>query len=287
MNLLDAMVRHEAALRFAAFATLLLLLAAAERAWPARGDARPAARQLANLALVVLDTAVLRVAFPLLVVALSIRIHAVGGGLFGTLGWPLWLEIALTLLLLDAAIYWQHRLLHLIPPLWRLHRVHHSDLAFDVTTGVRFHPFEIALSMAIKLALVAALGPHPVAVVAFELLLSAASLFSHADFAFPPNVERALRSVVVTPSMHRIHHSVRREETDSNYGFLLSCWDRVFRSYRPQPAEPERSMPIGLPQWREARALGLIALLLQPFRATPAAPVRTDAAPTSEDVPHA
>lgn len=287
MSLLDSIVRHEAALRFAAFAALLLLLAVAERQWPARGDARPVARQLSNLALVVLDTALLRLAFPLLVVALSIRIHAGGGGLFGALAWPVWLEIVLTLLLLDAAIYWQHRLLHLIPPLWRLHRVHHSDLALDVTTGVRFHPLEIALSMGIKLGLVVALGPHPAAVVLFELLLSAASLFTHADVAFPPGVERALRALVVTPSMHRVHHSLRREETDSNYGFLLSLWDRVFRSYRAHPADPERSMPIGLPQWREAHTLGLIALLLQPFRPTPAVAVRDAPLSTREDAPHA
>ena len=287
MSLVDAIVRYEATLRFAAFGALLLLLAVAERCWPARGDARPAPRQLSNLALVVIDTALLRLAFPLLVVAFSIRLQAQGGGLFGLLEWPLWLEIGLTLLLLDAAIYWQHRLLHRVPPLWRLHRVHHSDLAFDVTTGVRFHPFEIALSMGIKLGLVALLGPHPLAVVLFELLLSAASLFTHADFALPARIEGAVRALVVTPSMHRIHHSLRREETDSNYGFLLSLWDRVFRSYRAQPAEPERRMPIGLPPWRDSRALGLVALLLQPFRAAPAPAAGLSPLSNREDLPHA
>jgi sterol desaturase/sphingolipid hydroxylase (fatty acid hydroxylase superfamily) len=287
VSLPDAIVRDEATLRFAAFALVLLLLAVAERRWPARGDARPAPRQLCNLALVVIDTAVLRLAFPLLVVAYSLRLQAQGGGVFGALEWPLWLEIGLTLLLLDAAIYWQHRLLHLVPPLWRLHRVHHSDLAFDVTTGLRFHPLEIALSMGLKLGLVAVLGPPPVAVVLFELLLSAASLFTHADFALPARIERAIRPLVVTPSMHRIHHSLRREETDSNYGFLLSLWDRVFRSYRAQPAEPARGMPIGLPQWRDSRALGLAALLLQPFRAAPAPAAGPPPLSNREDVPHA
>lgn len=287
MSLLERVTEHEATLRLGGFVLVLLLLVVAERLWPARGDSRAAPRQLANLSLVAIDTALLRLAFPLLAVALAIRVHASGGGAFGAIDWPLWLELPLALLLLDAAIYWQHRLSHRIPLLWRLHRVHHSDIAFDVTTGVRFHPFEIGLSMAIKLGLVAALGPHPAAVVMFEVLLSAASLFTHADFAFPARVERPLRALIVTPSMHRIHHSVRREETDSNYGFSLSLWDRVFGSYRARAAEPERSMPLGLPSWRDARSLGLVALLLQPFRQTPEAPVGGEPASSPEDTPHA
>lgn len=290
MHPLDAIVEHEATLRLGGFVLVLLALAAAERLWPARGDGRPARRQLSNLALVAIDTAVLRLAFPLLAVVLAAQVHARGGGLFGALDWPTWLEIALAVLLLDAAIYWQHRLLHIIPWLWPLHRVHHSDIAIDVTTGVRFHPFEIALSMAVKLGLVVALGAHPAAVVVFEVLLSAASLFTHADFAFPPRVERVVRAVLVTPSMHRTHHSIRREETDSNYGFLLSGWDRVFGSYRARPAEPERRMPIGLPQWRDPAALGLGALLLQPFRRIPRPPATgqsTRHAAPGKDLPHA
>ncbi len=283
----DLITDNEATLRLGAFALVLLVLAVAERVWPARGDARPARRQLSNLALVAIDTLVLRLAFPLLAVALAISVHGEGGGLFGAFDGPLWLELPLALLLLDVAIYWQHRLLHRIPLLWRLHRVHHSDLAFDVTTGVRFHPFEIGLSMVIKLGLVVALGAHPAAVVMFEVLLSAFSLFTHADFAFPPRVERILRMLVVTPSMHRIHHSVRREETDSNYSFLLSLWDRVFGSYRDSAAQPERSMPLGLLQWRDASALGLGALLVQPFLRTPELPVTGELDSTTEDVPHA
>jgi sterol desaturase/sphingolipid hydroxylase (fatty acid hydroxylase superfamily) len=269
MNPTGFIVEHEAPLRLGAFALLLLALALAERRWPARGDARPGRRQGANLALALLDTALLRVAFPVLAVALAVEVHARGGGLFGLLALPAWLEIALAVLTFDLAIYWQHRLLHAVPMLWPLHRVHHSDTAFDVTTGVRFHPAEIALSMGVKLGLVLALGPHPAAAVISELMLSAASLFTHADFALPPRIDRILRRVIVTPSMHRIHHSARREETDSNYGFNLSLWDRAFGSYRAAPSQPKREMPIGLPQWREASALGLWALLLQPFRRAP------------------
>ena len=266
MNMTSLILEREAMLRLGTFAAVLMVLAIAERAWPARNDARPARRQLSNLGLVAIDTVILRVAFPLLAFVLAIEVHARGGGLFGALALPEWFEIVLAVLLFDLAIYWQHRLLHVIPLLWPLHRVHHSDTAFDVTTGVRFHPLEIMLSMGIKLALVLALGPHPVAVILSEILLSAASLFTHADFALPARVDRVLRKVIVTPSMHRIHHSVLRRETDSNYGFNLSLWDRLFRSYRAQPARPEREMPIGQPQWRDPGALGLWALLLQPFR---------------------
>lgn len=287
MTFLDDVVSNEAGLRLGGFALLLLLLALAERLWPARNDARPAPRQLSNLALVAIDTALLRLAFPLLAVALAMQVNARDGGWFGAIAWPIWLEVAVAVLIFDMAIYWQHRLLHLIPPLWRLHRVHHSDIAFDVTTGVRFHPFEVGLSMLIKLGMVASLGPHPAAVVIFELLLSSASLFTHADFAFPPRIERVLRVVLVTPSMHRTHHSMRREETDSNYGFLLSCWDRMFGSYRARSAEPECSMPIGLPPWRDVGTLGLIALLMQPFRPAPDLTDRFDPASPPEEPPHA
>ena len=267
---MDFIVANEASLRLAGFVLVLGVLLWCERRWPFRGDARPARRQLANIGLVVIDTAVLRLAFPLLAVVLAAQVHARGGGLFALLAWPLWLEIALAVLLLDLAIYWQHRMLHVVPWLWPLHRVHHSDTAFDVSTGVRFHPLEIALSMGIKLGLVVVLGPHPAAVVIFELLLSATSLFTHADFALPARIEPWVRRVIVTPSMHRIHHSVLREETDSNYGFNLSLWDRVFGSYREHPQRPPRTMPVGLMEWRDARALSLPALLLQPFRRVPA-----------------
>lgn len=254
----------EPLVRFGLFFAALLLLVAAQWRWPARGDGRPARRQLVNFGLVLVDTALLRVAFPVLAVAWSVTMH--GRGLFGWLDWPAWLAIPVAVLLLDVAIYWQHRLMHMWPLLWRLHRVHHCDTAFDVTTGVRFHPLEIALSMGIKLGLITLLGPHPAAVLAFEVLLSAGSLFTHTDIALPRVLDRRLRWLVVTPSMHRIHHSTRRAETDSNYGFHLSVWDRLFGSYTVEPAEDERRMPIGLEAWREPREQTLVSLLLNPFR---------------------
>lgn len=256
---------YEALIRLGAFLGLMLALYAAQWRWPARGDGRPARRQLVNLGMVAISTGLLRVGFPVLAVAWAVSVH--GTGLFGWLEWPAWLAIPAAVLILDVAIYWQHRLMHTWPLLWRLHRVHHCDTAFDVTTGVRFHPLEIALSMGIKLGLITVLGPHPAAVLIFEVLLSLGSLFTHTDVAFPRALDHRLRWVFVTPSMHRVHHSTRRVETNSNYGFHLSAWDRLFGSYTVDPVQDERRMPIGLEDWREPRDQGLVSLLLNPFRA--------------------
>jgi sterol desaturase/sphingolipid hydroxylase (fatty acid hydroxylase superfamily) len=264
--MIDELLAIEAPLRLAAFVAAIALLGLAQWRWPARGDARLGARQARNLGLVFIDTALVRLAFPVLAVAFALDMQARGVGLLNVVDAPWWLAVPAAVLLLDLAIYWQHRLMHAIPLLWRLHRVHHSDLGFDLTTGVRFHPFEIAISMGIKLGLIALLGAHPLAVLTFELLLSLGSLFTHTDIALPKRLDSALRWVFVTPSMHRIHHSIRRNETDSNYGFHLSIWDRLFRSYTIEPAEDERRMPIGIEAFREAREQTVMALLLQPFR---------------------
>lgn len=258
---------NEAAIRLGAFGAVLALLLLAQWRWPARGDGRPSRRQAVNLGMVLLGTAVLRFGFPVLAVGWAVAVH--GGGLFGRLPWPAWLEFALAVLLLDLTLYWQHRLMHQVPLLWRLHRVHHCDTSFDVTTGVRFHPLEIALSMGLKLGVITLLGPHPAAVLVFEVLLSLGSLFTHTDIAFPKQFDRPVRWLFVTPSMHRIHHSTWRRETDSNYGFHLSVWDRLFRSYTAEPREDERRMPVGLKAWREPSDQRLVSLLLNPFRAEP------------------
>lgn len=253
-------------IRLIAFGGAIALLALLQWRFALRRDGRPARRQAVNLGLVIIDTLALRLVFPVLAVAWAASVYADGRGLFGTLHWPTWLEILIAVLLLDLAIYWQHRLMHMIPLLWRLHRVHHCDTAFDLTTGVRFHPLEIVLSMALKFAVIAALGAHPLAVFIFELLLSLGALWTHTDIALPGAVDRRLRWLLVTPSMHRIHHSTWRVETDSNYGFHLSLWDRLFRSYTTQPRKPEGEMPIGLKAFRETRDQTLTALLLNPFR---------------------
>ena len=264
------LLHHEPTIRAAAFVTLLAVLALAERLRPCRGDARPAWRQVVNLSLVAIDTMLMRGLFPVLGVGLAARLRADGIGLFAALAWPEPLELALTVLALDLVIYLQHRLLHHVPLLWRAHRVHHSDLAFDVTLGVRFHPFEIVLSQAIKLGAIAVLGASPLAVLLFELVLQGGSLFTHADLALPARLDRALRWWIVTPSMHRVHHSVLRDETDSNFGFNLVWWDRLFGTYRAAPRRPEATMPLGLDEFRAPAAQSLVALLLQPFASTSA-----------------
>jgi len=266
---MNVLVDYEPWVRGGSFVLALALSAVAERTWPVRDDARPAARQRINLALVAGNTALLRLAFPLLAVTLAFAVHARGGGLLGAVSWPAGVEVVLAVLALDATIYWQHRLLHVVPLLWPVHRVHHSDLAIDATTGVRFHPIEISLSMGLKLGAVAILGPDPAAVILFECLLSAGSLLTHADTALPPSADLLIRRVLVTPSMHRVHHSLRRDETDSNYGSVFSVWDRLFRSYCAASRLPERTMPVGLRVLRDPDALGLPALLVQPFRHLP------------------
>jgi len=254
-----------AAWRVAVFALLLAVLAWAEWRWP-RHRARPDRRHRwpVNLGFGVAGALSLRLLMPWLAIdaALWARQHHVG--LLQAL--PAWLAVPLTLVALDLVIYAQHRLMHRVGWLWRLHRMHHSDLALDVSSGVRFHPLEILLSMALKIAAVLALGAAPAAVLAFEILLNGFAMFTHANLALPAWLDRPLRWLVVTPDMHRIHHSLRRDEHDSNYGFNLSCWDRLFRSYREAPRQPQATLPLGLDRFRDKPEQRFGALLLQPFR---------------------
>jgi sterol desaturase/sphingolipid hydroxylase (fatty acid hydroxylase superfamily) len=273
----EALLALENPLRLGVFAGLLLVLALAERLWPLRGDAAPAWRQVNNLALMLLGTVLVRVVFPVLAVGFAAALAARGVGLLPLLGVDGWPAVVLAFLGLDLAIYWQHRLFHRVPLLWRLHRVHHADTAFDTTLAVRFHPLEIALSMAIKFAVVAALGAPPLAVLLFEVALSAGSLFTHADLRLPAGLERALRWLIVTPHMHRIHHSVHREETDSNFCFHLSLWDRWFGTYVDAPRDGHARMAIGLHEFRDGAEQTLSALLLNPFREPPPARTRPEA----------
>lgn len=258
---------NEAVLRFSIFAVLIVLLAALEWRWP-RHLAAPARhrRWPVNLGLGMLDAMLLRLVTPVLAyfVALWAREH--GLGLFHLWPVPAWLAIAASVLVLDMAIYWQHRLMHMVPWLWRLHRVHHTDLALDVTSGLRFHPLEILFSLGVKIAVVLVLGAPPMAVLAFEILLSSFSLFTHTNLAIPVPLDRALRWLIVTPDMHRIHHSVLRAEHDRNFGFNASWWDRLFGSYLDRAGQPQTGIRLGLEQFRQAREQRFPALLLQPFR---------------------
>lgn len=260
-------VGNEPVIRLLVFFGVLIVMAAWELAAPRRRVEVPRLiRWSNNLALVVVDTMLVRLLFPVLAVALAVTAQRHGWGLMNMVALPGWLALILTLILFDLAIYAQHLVFHAVPVLWRLHRMHHADLEIDVTTGLRFHPLEIVLSMMVKLALVLVLGPPALGVLIFEVVLNATSLFNHANIRLPLRVDAALRLVLVTPDMHRVHHSVIPEETNSNFGFNLPWWDRLFRTYRAQPRAGHDGMRIGLSRFRDWRELWLDRLLTQPFR---------------------
>lgn len=269
--MVDTLFNHELGIRGAFFATVFLLMVC----WELLAARRPQSilrrrRWPANLSIVVLDTLVVRLVFPAAAVGAALYAQAEGCGLLNLIEVPGWLALVLSVLLLDIAIYFQHRLFHAVPWLWRLHRMHHADLEYDVTTGLRFHPLEILLSMAIKIALVMLLGAPPLAVLVFEVLLNATSLFNHGNVRLPLSLDRYLRFLLVTPDMHRVHHSIIRAETDSNFGFSVSWWDRLFGTYREQPVAGHLGMTIGIDAFRTQADLRLWRLLVQPFvRAEP------------------
>ncbi len=260
----DWLLANEPQIRLAIFLSIFAVLIVLQQVMPRRNVSGGWRRRITNLLLIIINTLILRLAFPLLAVDLAIRLEQGGGGPPGIL--PYWAVVTAGVILLDCAIYWQHRLIHKIPLLWRMHRVHHADIDFDVTTAVRFHPFEMAVSMAIKLALIALFGIPALAVLIFEILLSAGALFTHANIRLPETFERRLRWLLVTPEMHRIHHSVHWDESNSNFGFHLSLWDRIFGSYRDQTRDEQTTMQIGLHEFRDRRDQSLWALLVNPFR---------------------
>jgi sterol desaturase/sphingolipid hydroxylase (fatty acid hydroxylase superfamily) len=260
----------EPVIRLAAFGAIFLAMATWELVAPRRPwSVGRAARWPSNLAILVVDTLAVRFLIPTAAFGVALIAAARGFGLFHLLGWPAWLAGILGFMVLDLAIYGQHVVFHHVPWLWRLHRVHHADLDIDVTTGGRFHPLEILISMALKIAVVALFGIPAAAVVAFELILNATSMFNHANVALPRWLDRVVRLIVVTPDMHRVHHSAVRAETDSNFGFNLPWWDRLFGTYRGEPAAGHDAMTIGLPILRDRGELRVDRLLTQPFR-TPA-----------------
>ncbi|MEL6423651.1 MAG: sterol desaturase family protein [Pseudomonadota bacterium] len=260
----------EGMIRFAAFGGIFVLMALLELALPRRELSQSRrTRWTTNLLIAGVDTLIVRLmgmlAVPLVALAAAIYAQSQGWGLFNLVDWPLWLEFVAAIVLLDLAIYGQHVASHRIPFLWRLHKVHHSDVDIDVTTAIRFHPGEIALSMLFKIALVFLIGPAAIAVVAFEILLNGAAMFNHANVALPRWLDRLLRLFLVTPDMHRVHHSTIVRETDSNFGFSLSLWDRVFRTYRAQPEGGHTGMKIGLEEYQDARPTRFTWALALPF----------------------
>ena len=222
-------------------------------------------RWFANLTIIFFNATVVRLGFPLLPVGLALLAQKKGWGLLNSFDTPHWLAVIAGVIVLDLIIYLQHVMFHAVPVLWRLHMMHHADLDFDVTTGLRFHPIEIILSAGIKLAAVVVFGPPALAVLIFEVLLNATSMFNHGNIRLPLSIDRLLRLLVVTPDMHRVHHSVVIKETNSNFGFNFPWWDRLLCTYRNQPAAEHEEMTIGLSQFRDAKRLTLPWMLALPF----------------------
>ncbi|WP_412553451.1 sterol desaturase family protein [Shimia sp. MIT1388] len=263
-------MQHELLIRLSVFFGLFIVLAGIETLAPRRPLSWSKSRRwMTNWGLSVLNTLTLRalaIALPLLAVGAASDAQSNGWGLFNTLKLPVAIEVILAILILDFAIWLQHLITHKVPLLWRLHRVHHADPDFDVTTAIRFHPVEIALSMGLKIGLIYLLGPAALAVLVFEILLNGTALFNHANIHLPAKLDRLIRLVLVTPDMHRVHHSVHRDEHDSNYGFALSIWDRALGTYIAQPRAGHDKMTIGL-EWQDARPTKLSWSLRLPFRA--------------------
>jgi sterol desaturase/sphingolipid hydroxylase (fatty acid hydroxylase superfamily) len=270
----EALAGWEWVLRLGAFAGVFAAMAAWEALAPRRARLHPRrVRWVANLGLAALDGAVVRIVFPVAAVGFAAIGADRGWGLLNAFGVPFWLAFPLSLLALDLAIYFQHVMFHAVPLLWRLHRVHHADPDFDVTTGARFHPIEIVLSMLAKLAAIAVLGAPAAAVLVFEILLNACATFNHANVKLPAAIDRALRRVIVTPDMHRVHHSTAMAETNSNYGFNLAWWDRLFGTYRAEASLPQERMAIGVEGITgDARAVSLTGILAIPFAGERRAP---------------
>jgi len=218
-----------------------------------------------NLCIVTVSTLIVRVLVPLMPVGFALIASERGWGLLNNLPLPYWLDVLAGVVIFDFFIYLQHVVFHFMPTLWRLHMIHHCDLDFDLTTGIRFHPVEIVLSMIIKLGIVYLFGPPALSVLIFEIILNSTAMFSHSNLKLPLALDRLLRLVIVTPDMHRVHHSVIIRERNSNFGFNLSCWDRLMGTYRDQPEKGHEGMVIGLANFRSAEKLGLLRLLAMPF----------------------
>ena len=268
MNLDTFILDHEPLIRLGFFVGVFALVATWEVLAPRRAlTVSKGQRWAANLGLVALNTALVRLVLPLTAVGLAAFASQNGWGLLNHFAVPTWLAVPMAVIAMDLAIWLQHVMVHAVPALWRLHRVHHADLDYDLTTGARFHPVEIFLSMGLKFAVIVVLGPPVMAVVIFEVLLNATAIFNHGNMRLPAMLDRVLRWVVVTPDMHRVHHSVGDDESNSNFGFNLPWWDRLFGTYRAQPRAGHAAMTIGIRGHRDPQDVArLQGVLMLPLR---------------------
>ena len=263
-----AVMANESFIRLTAFFSIFIIVAIWESFSPRRQLSTSRARRwVSNIIITFLGAAIVRGVFPVL--AVSFAANQTNTGILNLVPLPFVLKVFFGILAFDLIIYFQHVMFHAIPVLWRLHMMHHADLDVDVTTGLRFHPIEVLLSMGIKITAVVIIGPPVLAVILFEILLNGTSMFNHGNIRIPKEIDRILRLIVVTPDMHRVHHSVVIRETNSNFGFNFPLWDRLFHTYRPQPAAGHEKMVIGLSQFRDHKVLTLPKLLLLPFVGKP------------------
>ncbi len=270
MDFAPYVLLHEPAIRLGFFVGTFVLVALWEVLAPRRAlTLSRAVRWTSNLGLVVLNTVLLRLVFPLAAVGMAAFCAANGWGLLNHFQVPFVVALPVAVITMDFMIWLQHVMVHAVPALWRLHQVHHADPDYDLTTGARFHPIEIVLSMLVKFASITVLGPPVVAVVVFEVLLNATAIFNHGNIRLPAALDRVLRWFVVTPDMHRVHHSVEDDETNSNFGFNLPWWDRLFGTYRAQPRAGHDRITIGIHGHSDPREVArLPGMLLMPFRGT-------------------
>ncbi len=258
--------QNEGLIRLAVFGGVLALMLLLETLFPRKARTQNRARHVAtNLGIVVLYTIVMRLIFPIAAMGIAAYAASKGWGLLNLFDMPIWVHILVSAVLLDMAVYWQHVASHKIPMIWRFHKMHHADRDIDATTGIRFHPVEIVLSMLYKMVIVLILGPHIIGVFLFEIILNGSAMFNHANVRLPLWLDKTIRILFVTPDMHRVHHSVIAAETNSNYGFNLSIWDRIFGSYIAQPKEGHDGMTIGLPQYQTNKPSNILWCLKLPF----------------------
>lgn len=254
----------EGTLRLSIFLSVLILMGALEAMFPARQRVQKrASRWVTNLGLVIIDTLAIRLLFPVIAVGAALWAQTQDWGLLNLTALPNWAAVLIAIIVLDMMIYWQHVASHRIPVLWRLHKVHHADRDLDASSGLRFHPVEIILSMLYKMIIVVALGAPVLAVIIFEIILNACALFNHANVRLPRWVEQPLRQVLVTPALHRIHHSVIERETNTNFGFSVIWWDKIFRSYTDKP---KGELTLGLSEYQTDAPSNLIWSLIAPFK---------------------
>ncbi|NOY66816.1 MAG: sterol desaturase family protein [Gammaproteobacteria bacterium] len=268
MGINEYIMANEKIIRMSIFFGILVIMAIWEIIAPKRAlTISKTVRWVNNLGLVFFNSLLLRLIFPAAAVGVATFASENGWGIFNYYDLPYWFMVVISVIVMDFIIYLQHVLVHAVPALWRLHRMHHADVDIDVTTGARFHPFEIILSMLIKFATIVVLGPPVIAVIIFEVVLNATAMFNHSNVRMPAGLDRLIRLVLVTPDMHRVHHSVEDDEANSNFGFSLPWWDRMFGTYRDQPRSGHEGMTIGIHKYREPKQVAWFpGMMMLPFK---------------------